>query len=246
VLMKLARCITLLLFCAGLGFAGEVIDSLVIDGKTYDGVKWGPVNQGKVVIFHYRGVATVPLDKLPPQYQAQFGYHPATNAAATTTNGLTAAVSPAPPNPQEQLDALHGQPVVPMENSDWESYIKDRATKVLLDGRLVERAKLIELTGFLVAGPFRVSDDASSDHPWILNLAERRNDLPSTSHQFELRPGLWQPNGEMVVLLNYSVPAEEGALIRVYASETRQLNGRRAYTVAKEPTFEEWQRLHAQ
>jgi hypothetical protein len=58
--------------------------------------------------------------------------------------------------------------------------------------------------------------------------------------------GLWQPTREAVVLLNYSMPAEEGALIRVDASETKQLNGRPAYTVAKEPTFEEWQKLHAQ
>ena len=59
---------------AGLTLEAEVLDSLVIDGKEYQSIKWGPVNQGKVVIFHNRGVATIPLEKLPLEYQARFGY----------------------------------------------------------------------------------------------------------------------------------------------------------------------------
>src|SRR2546427_12774478 len=89
---------------AGLTFGAEVVDSLVIDGHEYHSVKWGPVNQGKVVIFHNRGAATIPLEKLPPEYQAQFGYKPATAGKPAATPELTQA-------------------------PDWAAYNKDRATK---------------------------------------------------------------------------------------------------------------------
>src|ERR1041385_1731148 len=76
-----------LVVCLAAGFVlgAEVVDSLVIDGTEYQSVKWGPVNQGKVVIFHNRGVATIPLEKLPAEYRARFGYKPPGSQPATNT-----------------------------------------------------------------------------------------------------------------------------------------------------------------
>ena len=81
-------------FCAGSLFAGEVLKSLDIDDQHYESVKWGAVNQGKIVIFHSRGVAIIPLEKLPAEYQAQFGYKPDPAPPA-----LTPAPPVAPPAP---------------------------------------------------------------------------------------------------------------------------------------------------
>jgi len=48
--------------------------SITIDGTTYEEVRWGRVTPTTVTIFHKSGVATIPLWKLPPELQKQFGY----------------------------------------------------------------------------------------------------------------------------------------------------------------------------
>jgi hypothetical protein len=243
--MKRTRWILLFGFCATLALAGEVIDSLQIDGKTYDGVKWGPVNQGKVVIFYNQGVAIVPLDKLPPEYRVQFGYTPGTNAPAARTNAFPPALSASPAGFQQQSVNTPAGTADASETSDWQVYVKDRATKFVLDGKLVEKSELSQLTGFLMAVQGDNTDQARLGRLWVLNLAERRKNVPPAPEQFELRPGLWQATDETVVLINYEALAEQGALVRVFGSETKPVNGHRAYIAAKEPSFEEWQKLHA-
>jgi hypothetical protein len=231
--------------CATLVLAGEVIDSLQIDGKTYEGVKWGPVNQGKVVIFYNQGVAIVPLDKLPPEYRAQFGSTAATNASSVISNALPPAVSAPPTGTQQQIANTHAPTANPSETSDWQSYVKDRATKLVLDGKLVEKSELSQLTGFLMAVHGDDAEEAGLGRLWVLNLAERRKDVPVAVQQFELRPALWQATDETIVLINYQALAEEGALVRVFGSETKPINGHRAFIAAKEPSFDEWQKLRA-
>lgn len=55
--------------------------SIKIDGTTYEEVRWGRVTLSTVTIFHKTGVATIPLEKLPPDLQKQFGYDPQKVAA---------------------------------------------------------------------------------------------------------------------------------------------------------------------
>ncbi len=50
--------------------------SITIDGTTYEEVRWQRVTPTTVTIFHKTGVATIPLDKLPPELQKRFGYDP--------------------------------------------------------------------------------------------------------------------------------------------------------------------------
>ena len=50
--------------------------SIKIDGTTYEEVRWGRVTLSTVTIFHKTGVATIPLEKLPPELQKRFGYDP--------------------------------------------------------------------------------------------------------------------------------------------------------------------------
>lgn len=49
---------------------------ITIDGTTYTDVRWGRVTPATVTFFHKTGVATIPLSKLPPELQKQFGYDP--------------------------------------------------------------------------------------------------------------------------------------------------------------------------
>ncbi|MGA2138689.1 MAG: hypothetical protein ABSH14_07495 [Verrucomicrobiia bacterium] len=49
---------------------------ITIDGTTYTDFRWGRVTPATVTLFHKTGVATIPLEKLPPDLQQQFGYDP--------------------------------------------------------------------------------------------------------------------------------------------------------------------------
>jgi len=50
--------------------------TITIDGTTYSNVTWRTVTPSTVTIFHQTGVATIPLAKLSPDLQKQFGYDP--------------------------------------------------------------------------------------------------------------------------------------------------------------------------
>jgi hypothetical protein len=52
-------------------------NSLTIDGFTYENPRFERVTATTVTIFHSTGIATIPLAKLPPELQKQFGYDPA-------------------------------------------------------------------------------------------------------------------------------------------------------------------------
>ena len=54
-------------------WAAEVIPQVEIDGKVYESVRWGPVNQGKIVLIHSRGAAFIPVEKIPENYRQQLG-----------------------------------------------------------------------------------------------------------------------------------------------------------------------------
>jgi hypothetical protein len=49
---------------------------ITIDGVTYEDVRWGTVTPATVSIFHSTGIASIPLEKLPPELQQRFGYDP--------------------------------------------------------------------------------------------------------------------------------------------------------------------------
>src|SRR3989442_1611865 len=47
---------------------------VVVDGATYEEVRWGHATDAGVSIFHKTGVATIPYEKLPPEIQSRYGY----------------------------------------------------------------------------------------------------------------------------------------------------------------------------
>ena len=212
--------------------AGEVLDYLVVDGQRYESVKWGPANHGKVVIFHSRGVATLPIEKLPPEYQAQFGHKP---ESATAT-----------PDPQKNLDAVRRSrsSSPPQNTGEWAAYNRDRSVKVLLDGKLVDRSTLTTITGFLAKEQAQFSTADRTVKGAVLELARRREDTGPVNPTMELRPALWKRTGEFVWLSDYSAQAIVGALLRVYVVEDKPVDGQRVFRVGVEPSFEQWQELN--
>jgi len=50
--------------------------TITIGGITYSNVTWRTVTPATVSIFHQTGVASIPLEELPPELQARFGYDP--------------------------------------------------------------------------------------------------------------------------------------------------------------------------
>ena len=70
------RILLISLFAATLGFAEETNLTITVDGVTYRNVRFERATPASVTIFYTTGVATIPLEKLPPEFQKRFGYDP--------------------------------------------------------------------------------------------------------------------------------------------------------------------------
>ena len=86
--MKFSRSIVLLLIVAATAFAGETV---TIDGVTYEDVTWGRVTRTTVTFRHRTGVATIPLNQLPPEIRQRL-VPSAPEPAVTDTNTSRAPV----------------------------------------------------------------------------------------------------------------------------------------------------------
>ena len=226
-------------------FAADILDSLTVNGITYENVKWGPVNNGKVTIIHNRGVANVKLEDLPPGLQTPFPYTP-----------KPAPEEPKPrpkfrPPPDEFPSKLFSPPPPPPpktpEQLRLEAEMKEfdvvRASKVMLNGNLIEKTKLTALTGF-VRDPLNVDPTSTADPlDTLLELAVKRPDAARVAPQFELRPNLWKATADFIWLKDYNTDIPLGLITRVYGTEAQPIRGRRVFQVGKEPTFDEWKNL---
>lgn len=68
--------LSVLMLVASLAFADGTNLTLTVDGVTYSNVTFGTVTRSWVSIRHSAGVASIPLEKLPPDVQQRFGYDP--------------------------------------------------------------------------------------------------------------------------------------------------------------------------
>ena len=95
--------------------AAAACESIVIDGKRYDDVRWGAVTETAVFIKHKNGVGKIPLSKLSPEIQRRFGYDPSKVVASppamvpppsepgTNAPAVTPPLSPEHPTPSPSL-----------------------------------------------------------------------------------------------------------------------------------------------
>ena len=139
-------------------------------------------------------------------------------------------------------NALAANRTSSMDDAAWRAYNEGRQSKVVLRGQLVDRSVLTTLTGFVVRVRAKVQDDTRNYAGAVLNLAVHKPDV-TAAPAMDLRPSLWQRIDEQVLLMDYDPEREPGALVRVYGREFRRINGLRVFSVATEPTFEQWKRL---
>ncbi len=83
--MRILR-VTILLsvFAVAVSFGDETNappTKITIDSVAYSNVTWGTVTPATVTIFYKTGIASIPLEKLPPDLQKRFGYDPQKAAA---------------------------------------------------------------------------------------------------------------------------------------------------------------------
>jgi hypothetical protein len=82
---RLRVCLLLIAFTVVVAVRAEDTNTLpstiTVDGITYSNVAWRTATPASVTIFHATGVASIPLEKLPPELQQRFGYDPQRAAA---------------------------------------------------------------------------------------------------------------------------------------------------------------------
>jgi hypothetical protein len=101
-----AVCVLVLFFvvACGASFAEETNTlpaTITVDSITYSNVTWRTVTPATVSIFHQTGVASIPLEKLPPELQQRFGYDPQRAAAYRAQESAAAQ--------QRMVDAQAGE-----------------------------------------------------------------------------------------------------------------------------------------
>jgi hypothetical protein len=248
--------------------AGELLSRLVINNKIYFDVRWGPINNGKVVMFHSRGMLIIPLADLPSEYQDQFGYKPPTNSESQSSTptplppplpeSTPTPVQPPAPTPTVRLQPLSKLPPIrpptlsrsyytasrsrSTNDRDWQLYNVARQTKVIFEENLVDAASLTPLVGF-IGNPGWLEEDGIRVNGTFFELAEKRKDAPEAPSAMLLRPHLWRKTGTVVFLKNYKPETEADVLVRLYVSEQKPMADHRTFEVATEPTFEQWLKL---
>ncbi len=241
----LKRWVTILLVTLALSarvcLGGEGVSVVVVDGVTYNDVRWGPVNQGKVVMFHNHGVAVVPLAKLPEEYARQLGYRPPAAAAEASAPAPAAESLPAMElsRPQTPAFASNPDPVPPQERAAFDAAC---AAQMVLNGALVDKSALMMLTGFYRAKA-QVTGETRASEGLMVELANRKQPARPVPENLELRPGLWDGTGQEVFLRDYSPHIEPGMLLRVYAKEGDPIKGCRTFYVAQDLTYDLWKKL---
>lgn len=91
---RLLGCLLLFAFTVVVAVSAEDTNTLpttiTVDGIIYSKVTWRTATSASVTIFHQTGVASIPLEKLPPELQRRFGYDPQ-KAATYRAQELAAA-----------------------------------------------------------------------------------------------------------------------------------------------------------
>jgi len=218
---------------AAAALAGDVIPRLEIDGRTYESVRWGPVNQGKVVVIHSRGSAFIPVEKLPEPYRQQFG--------------IRGPDSPAVPAPESRGDSAYERAqreqrerAAAAAQEQERAAAAEQARWAVLDGALVPRAELTQLTGFVRSRAETRDGDQVVQRGVVIELAQRRDPTRDIPAYLEMRPGLWQETGERVLVVGHGLNPRIGELIRIWGREHPEpVQAMRVFTAAREPTAAE-------
>lgn len=105
-----------------LAATNDLPNTLTVDGVRYEQVRWGSATPRAVTIFHKSGVASIPLEKLPPELQQHFGYDPKKEAEKRATAEKLArekAEEAAEQRAKEELDRQQAEAQAAVTASAW-------------------------------------------------------------------------------------------------------------------------------
>jgi hypothetical protein len=222
----------------------EAIESLTIDRTTYQNVKFGPANQGKVTFYHNRGVATVPIQKIPTAYLSLIlGPEAQKELERREQERKQAESQPAGLGPNQNLPRPLDPTIVPGSLRD---YRQNKEKMAIVNGKLVSADRVIHLTGFLIRVGVEIPTSGKPTEGSVVEIAQKRPGMPVPApDDTELRPNEWQGTGESVWVVNFVPNMEVGTLGQITVAELETASGRRIVALAREPTFEEWQQLRS-
>jgi hypothetical protein len=207
--------------------AGDATNQTVtVDGVTYEDVKWGTVSPSAVTIFHRTGIASIPLEKLPPEQQQRFGY----NASRAAQHRKLEAEQRA------RTTTRAGQAA--QTTAQRRAYDVERNRVILIAGALYPRDKLPDSRH--VYGKLREKRPAGV----VLEM-----DINET---YVVTGGFGSVGGggsalrsekvgsELVFVRNLFPTNSIGSMVMTNAVETNPVGGIRAFDIGKVPTFDEW------
>ncbi len=218
--------VLLFVFAVAASFAEEtntLPTTITVDGVTYSNVTWRTVTPTTVSILHKTGVASIPLEKLPPELQQKFGYDPQKAAAYRTAEAATR-------NKQAQFDQKAA-----VRRQELAAFEADRQSKLLVGGALVDKAK-IKGESVPIGGTIR---EKRADGT-ILEMA-----ITDTVSANPILGGVRtvQVGTEYVIVLNYFPTEAIGLRVFPNGVPINPVGGMRAFDMGKVPTFDEWKKL---
>jgi hypothetical protein len=131
-----AVCVAVLLFvfAVAASFAEEtntLPSTITVDGIIYSNVTWGTVTSATVTIFHETGVASIPLEKLPSEFQQRFGYDPQKAAAYRAQESVAEQQHLIEIRAQEQIRQQHEAEALEAARKQQEAQTAEQAREQL-------------------------------------------------------------------------------------------------------------------
>jgi hypothetical protein len=200
--------------------------TITIDGTTYEEVRWGRLTPSAVTIFHKSGVASIPLWKLPPDLQKQFGY--------------------------DSRKAADWQKVEQQTSLREQQYAKYRVDeRLFLDGRLVDASQVQEMHGTIVSTPASVKADDGRTYTGTILGGTRAvgydiKQYPGLVGQGDYNAAIPQLAPENFFVKDFFPSDKIGTSVSFQGALINPIGRYTAWATARRPSFEEWQKLQKQ
>jgi len=208
--------------------------SVTVDGVTYEEVRWGTATPIEVRLFHSGGVATVPLEKLPAEWQREFGYDPQKAAAHRAAEEERRRVGAAKAQAEQEERERHA--------AEFAAYRRDFRIKVLADGKLVSRAAVSSWPCFLVSVKQTYVEEGITKTGTLYEVVSQP-DLSRLPPAMRKRPGLWQPTGSNLLHRVLYTGPTNSPVIEVNGVALGLVDGWPLVTPASDFTFAQWKAL---
>lgn len=244
--MKVLMMLHLFATTVAIGWAAtnDLPSTITIDGETFEQIQWGKATLSDVSISHSKGVASLPLSKLPTELQNHFQYDPKRAADFQATNDMRVAFF----KETKGMMLLKGQLVrvsdySPRKIKGWVTgagTLQDYSvTGTMVDIGIPRRIETAEQMEYL-------RELRRYDRPGERNLlAERYADSWMKEHNAAGKSNMlsmagFDRGGTAVLLLNWVTPQPVGSIVEFEGYQVNPIGGMQTYTRPNQITFEYW------